>query len=315
MKLSLIVPCYNEEANILPFYDEVYKTFKDKKYKVELIFINDGSRDNTIKELKKLIDKHDFEIKIVDFSRNFGKEAGMYAGMEHSTGDYVSIIDVDMQQPPKVVLEMLDILEKDDDYDAVAAYQVKRKDSFLKKHFSNMFYKVINKVADVELKSGASDFRLLRRNVVDSILEVKEYYRFSKGIFSWVGFNTCYIEYEPLERANGTTKWSLKKLFRYAFDGILSYTTFPIKIATIIGSILSLLSFIYLIVTVIQKLVFGIDVAGYASLLGVSLLLGGIQLLFLGVIGEYIARIYIETKERPIYIARRIITNDKVKKD
>ena len=235
--------------------------------------------------------------------------------MEHSTGDYVSIIDVDMQQPPKVVLEMLDILEKDDDYDAVAAYQVKRKDSFLKKHFSNMFYKVINKVADVELKSGASDFRLLRRNVVDSILEVKEYYRFSKGIFSWVGFNTCYIEYEPLERANGTTKWSLKKLFRYAFDGILSYTTFPIKIATIIGSILSLLSFIYLIVTVIQKLVFGIDVAGYASLLGVSLLLGGIQLLFLGVIGEYIARIYIETKERPIYIARRIITNDKVKKD
>ena len=315
MKLSLIVPCYNEEANILPFYDEVYKTFKDKKYKVELIFINDGSRDNTIKELKKLIDKHDFEIKRVDFSRNFGKEAGMYAGMEHSTGDYVSIIDVDMQQPPKVVLEMLDILEKDDDYDAVAAYQVKRKDSFLKKHFSNMFYKVINKVADVELKSGASDFRLLRRNVVDSILEVKEYYRFSKGIFSWVGFNTCYIEYEPLERANGTTKWSLKKLFRYAFDGILSYTTFPIKIATIIGSILSLLSFIYLIVTVIQKLVFGIDVAGYASLLGVSLLLGGIQLLFLGVIGEYIARIYIETKERPIYIARRIITNDKVKKD
>ena len=315
MKLSLIVPCYNEEANILPFYDEVYKTFKDKKYKVELIFINDGSRDNTIKELKKLIDKHDFEIKIVDFSRNFGKEAGMYAGMEHSTGDYVSIIDVDMQQPPKVVLEMLDILEKDDDYDAVAAYQVNRKDSFLKKHFSNMFYKVINKVADVELKSGASDFRLLRRNVVDSILEVKEYYRFSKGIFSWVGFNTCYIEYEPLERANGTTKWSLKKLFRYAFDGILSYTTFPIKIATIIGSILSLLSFIYLIVTVIQKLVFGIDVAGYASLLGVSLLLGGIQLLFLGVIGEYIARIYIETKERPIYIARRIITNDKVKKD
>ena len=315
MKLSLIVPCYNEEANILPFYDEVYKTFKDKKYKVELIFINDGSRDNTIKELKKLIDKHDFEIKIVDFSRNFGKEAGMYAGMEHSTGDYVSIIDVDMQQPPKVVLEMLDILEKDDDYDAVAAYQVKRKDSFLKKHFSNMFYKVINKVADVELKSGASDFRLLRRNVVDSILEVKEYYRFSKGIFSWVGFNTCYIEYEPLERANGTTKWSLKKLFRYAFDGILSYTTFPIKIATIIGSILSLLSFIYLIVTVIQKLVFGIDVAGYASLLGVSLLLGGIQLLFLGVIGEYIARIYIETKERPIYIARRIITNDKEKKD
>ena len=219
-----------------------------------------------------------------------------------------------MQQPPKIVLDMLEILENDDDYDAVAAYQIKRKDSFLKKHLSNMFYKVINKVADVELKSGASDFRLLRKKVVDAILDVKEYYRFSKGIFSWIGFNTYYIEYEPLERANGTTKWSIKKLFKYAFDGILSYTTFPIRIATIIGSILSLLSFIYLIITVIQKLFFGIKVAGYASILGVSLLLGGIQLLFLGIIGEYIARIYIETKERPIYIARNIIKNDKAKK-
>ena len=314
MKLSLIVPCYNEEANILPFYQEVVKTFKGKDIKVELVFINDGSKDGTIKELRKLVAKDDFSIKVIDFSRNFGKEAGMYAGMEQATGDYVSIIDVDMQQPPKIVLDMLNILEKEKDYDAVAAYQVKRKDPFLKKHLSNMFYRIINKVADVEFKSGASDFRLLRRNVVDSILKVKEYYRFSKGIFSWIGFNTYYIEYEPLERANGTTKWSLKKLFRYAFDGILSYTTFPIKVATIIGSILSVLSFIYLIITVIQKLFFGIDVAGYASLLGVSLLLGGIQLLFLGVIGEYIARIYIETKERPIYIAREILSNEKAKK-
>ena len=315
MKLSLIVPCYNEEDNILPFYNEVSKTFKDQKIKVELIFINDGSKDNTIKELKKLTTNNDFEIKIIDFSRNFGKEAGMYAGMEHSTGDYVSIIDVDLQQPPKIVLDMLEILEKDEEYDAVAAYQVKRKDPFLKKHLSNMFYKVINKVADVEFKSGASDFRLLRKKVVDSILEVHEYYRFSKGIFSWVGFRTYYMEYTPLERANGSSKWSIKKLFKYAFDGILSYTTFPIKIATIIGSILSLLSFIYLIITIIQKLVFGIDVPGYASLLGVSLFMGGIQLLFLGIIGEYIARIYIETKNRPIYIARNIITNEKVKKD
>ncbi len=315
MKLSLIIPCYNEEANINLFYQEVYKTFKDEKIKLELIFINDGSKDNTIGELKKLITKNDFEIKIIDFSRNFGKEAGMYAGMLESTGDYVSIIDVDMQQPPKIVLDMLAILEKEKDYDAVAAYQVKRKDPFLKKHLSNLFYKIINKVADVEFKSGASDFRLLRRNVVDSILKVKEYYRFSKGIFSWIGFNTYYIEYEPLERAHGTTKWSLKKLFKYAFDGILSYTTFPLRMATIIGSTLSILSFIYLIITIIQKLCFGIDVAGYASLLGVSLLLGGIQLLFLGIIGEYLARIYIETKERPIYIAREILKNDKAKKE
>lgn len=315
MKLSLIIPCYNEEDNIESFYKEVEKTFLNKKIKLELIFINDGSKDNTIKELKKLVNKHDFEIKIIDFSRNFGKEAGIYAGMKNSTGDYVSIIDVDLQQPPKVVIEMLEILENNEEYDAVAAYQVKRKDSFLKKHFSNMFYKIINKVADIELKSGASDFRLLRKKVVDSILEVKEYFRFSKGIFSWVGFNTYYIEYEPLERINGTTKWSLKELFKYAFDGILSYTTFPIRIATIIGSILSVFSFIYLIITIIQKLAFGINVPGYASLLGISLLLGGIQLLFLGIIGEYIARIYIETKERPIYIAKQIITNNKEKKD
>lgn len=314
MKLSLIIPYYNEEANIEPFYEEVLKTFKDKKINLELVFINDGSRDNTIYELRKLVKKNDFEIKIIDFSRNFGKEAGMYAGLEQSTGDYVSIIDVDMQQPPKIVLDMLEILEKEQNYDAVAAYQVKRKDPFLKKHLSNLFYHIINKVADVEFKSGASDFRLLRRNVVESILKVKEYYHFSKGIFSWIGFNTYYIEYEPLERANGTTKWSLKKLFKYAFDGILSYTTFPIRIATIVGSILSLLSFIYLIITIIQKLCFGIDVAGYASLLGVALLLGGIQLLFLGIIGEYIARIYIETKERPIYIAREIIKNEKARK-
>ena len=315
MKLSLIIPCYNEEKNIDLFYNEVYKTFKDKKINIELIFINDGSKDNTINELKKITNKQDYEIKIIDFSRNFGKEAGMYAGMEHSTGNYVAIIDDDMQQPPKVVLDMLEILEKEKDYDAVAAYQVKRKDSFLKKHLSNIFYKVINKLTNIELKPGASDFRLLRRNVVDSILNIKEYYRFSKGIFSWIGFKTFYIEYEPLERANGTTKWSLKKLFKYAFDGILSYTTFPIKIPTIIGSIISILSFIYLIIIVVKKLSFGINIPSYILLLDVSLLIGGIQFLFLGVIGEYISRIYIETKERPIYIARKIITNNKEKKD
>lgn len=315
MKLSLIIPCYNEEENIMPFYEQVKKIFKKCKLKLELIFINDGSKDKTILELKKLIKHKDFEIKIIDFSRNFGKEAGMYAGFENATGDFISIIDVDLQQPPQIVLEMLDILLKNDSYDAVAAYQKNRRDPFLKKHLSNMFYKIINKISEVEFKSGASDFRLLRKKVVDSILEVKEYYRFSKGIFSWVGYNTCYIEYQPLERVNGTSKWSLKKLFKYAFDGILSYTTFPIKIATMIGGIMSCLSFIYLIITIIEKIFFGIEVPGYASLLGIVLLIGGIQLLFLGIIGEYIARIYIETKERPIYIARDIISNDSKNKD
>lgn len=313
MKLDIIVPAYNEEGNVKKLYEKIKETLKKEKFRI--IFVNDGSEDKTYEELKELFKADKDHVRVIDFSRNFGKEAGIYAGMKNSTGDYVSIIDVDLQQPPKVVFEMLEILENNEEYDAVAAYQVKRKDSFLKKHFSNMFYKIINKVADIELKSGASDFRLLRKKVVDSILEIKEYFRFSKGIFSWVGFNTYYIEYEPLERVNGTTKWSLKKLFKYAFDGILSYTTFPIRIATIIGSVLSVLSFIYLIITIIQKLAFGINVPGYASLLGISLLLGGIQLLFLGIIGEYIARIYIETKERPIYIAKQIITNSKEKKD
>lgn len=313
MKLSLIIPCYNEEKNISLFYNEVSKIFKDKKISLELIFINDGSSDDTIDELIKISKIKDFTIKIIDFSRNFGKEAGMYAGFKHATGDYICVIDADLQQPPALVLKMLNILEENEKYDVVAAYQTKRQDPFLKKHLSNVFYKVINKLTEIEFKSGASDFRLFRKSVVSSILDIKEYYRFSKGIFSWIGYNTYYMEYKPSPRANGTTKWSLKKLFKYAFNGILSYTTFPIKIATIVGGILSFLSFVYLLITIIQKLCFGIAVEGYASLLGVSLLLGGIQLLFLGIIGEYIARIYIETKERPIYIAKRVISNEKTK--
>ena len=313
MKLSLIVPCYNEEANIKPFYDEIYNTFKNEKVDLELIFINDGSKDKTIVELKKIIKKNDFEIKVIDFSRNFGKEAGMYAGFSNATGDYVAIIDVDLQQSPKLLLDMLNVLLENDEYDVVCAYQKNRKDLFLKKHLSNLFYKIINKVSEIEFKSGASDFRMLRRKVIDSILEIKEYYRFSKGIFSWVGYNTYFIEYQPLERINGTSKWSLKKLFKYAFDGIVSYTTFPIRVATVVGGIMSFLSFVYLVITIIQKIFFQINVAGYASLLGIVLLIGGIQLLFLGIIGEYIARIYIEVKNRPIYIAREILTNTKKK--
>ena len=310
MKLSLIIPCYNEEKNISLFYNEVSKIFKDKKISFEIIFIKDGSSDGTIDELIKISKNKDFTIKIIDFSRNFGKEAGMYAGFQHATGDYICVIDADLQQPPALVLKMINILEENEKYDVVATYQTKRQDPFLKKHLSNVFYKVINKLTEIEFKSGASDFRLFRKSVVSSILDIKEYYRFSKGIFSWIGYNTYYMEYEPSPRANGTTKWSLKKLFKYAFNGILSYTTFPIKIATIVGGILSFLSFVYLLITIIQKLFFGIAVEGYASLLGVSLLLGGIQLLFLGIIGEYIARIYIETKERPIYIAKRVISNE-----
>ena len=302
MKLSLIVPCYNEEDNILPFYNEVSKTFKDQKIKVELIFINDGSKDNTIKELKKLTTNNDFEIKIIDFSRNFGKEAGMYAGMEHSTGDYVSIIDVDLQQPPKIVLDMLEILEKDEDYDAVAAYQVKRKDPFLKKHLSNMFYKVINKVADVEFKSGASDFRLLRKKVVDSILEVHEYYRFSKGIFGWIGFRTYWMPYENVERVAGKTKWNFWGLFGYAIDGIVNFSHVPLDIASWFGILMTMVSFLAIAFIVIRKLLFGDPVAGWASTACIITFIGGIQLLCLGIIGKYLATVYLEVKKRPHYI-------------
>lgn len=233
----------------------------------------------------------------------------MFAGLKESKGEYVSIIDADLQQKPSLVLEMLEILENNEEYDSVATYQKRRKDPFLKKLFSNLFYKIINKISEVNFVSGASDFRIFRRNMVDAIISMNEYYRFSKGIFSWVGFNTHYILYEASKREFGTTKWSFWKLFKYAIEGIVSFTTMPLRIATFFGIFISFISFIYLVITIIQKIFFGINVPGYASLLGMVLLLGGIQLFALGIIGEYLARIYVEVKKRPIYIAKEIIDN------
>lgn len=309
MKLSLIVPCYNEEENIEPFYNEVVKTFKDK-FKYEFIFINDGSKDKTITKLKNLL-KNDKCVKIVNFSRNFGKEAGIYAGLKNASGDYTCIIDADLQQNPSFVLDMLKILEENEEYDSVAAFQEQRKEGKVLTFFKNLFYKLINKMCDIEFVSGASDFRLFRKNVVDAILEMSEYYRFSKGIFSWVGFNTYYMPYKVEERANGISKWSFKSLFKYAIDGIVSFTTKPLKISTFIGMIFSTLSLIYLIVVVIQKIFFDVSFAGYTTIVALILLIGGIQLLCLGIIGEYIARTYVETKKRPIYIAKEVLSNNK----
>ena len=313
MKLSIIVPCYNEERNIEPFYNEVVTTFEKEKLQYEIVFINDGSKDETIKELKKLAKNTDENIKIINFSRNFGKEAAMYAGLKEASGEFVSIIDADLQQKPFLILKMLEILENDDNYDSVATYQEKRRDPFFKRIFSNQFYKLINKISEVEFVPGASDFRLFRRPMVDAIVNMNEYYRFSKGIFSWVGFNTYYIPYEADKRAFGTTKWSFIKLFSYAIDGIVSFTTTPLRISTFFGLIISFLSFLYLLITIIQTVIFGNDVPGYASIIGAGLLLGGIQLLSLGIIGEYLARTYVETKKRPIYIAKEIINNKKDK--
>lgn len=311
MDLSIVVPCYNEEKNVGLFYHEVVKALKNHKIKYEIIFINDGSKDNTLDNLKQIAEMAKEKIKIINFSRNFGKEAGIYAGLKEAKGNYVSIIDVDLQQEPSLILKMLDIIKDNNDYDCVAAYQEKRKDPFFRKIFSNLFYKLINKISDVNFVNGASDFRLLNRKMVDAILELSEYYRFSKGIFSFVGFNTYYLPYTANKRVHGESKWSFLKLIKYAIEGLVAFTTAPLRIATYFGIVISGISFIYLVILISQTLILGIDVPGYASILSMVLLLGGIQLFALGIIGEYLGRTYVETKRRPIYIAKEIIDNGK----
>ena len=313
MKLSLVVPCYNEEKNVSLFYDAVKNDFSSADFDYEIVFVNDGSKDGTFKELQKLC-AGDVPVKIVNFSRNFGKESAMYAGLKESEGDYVTIIDADLQQRPSIALDMVNMLDNEPEYDCVAAYQEERKESKLLVFFKNSFYKLINKFSDTEFIQGASDFRTFRRPMVEAILSMDEYFRFSKGLFSWVGFNTKFIPYEVEERATGTSKWSFKKLFKYALEGILAFTTAPLRIATLIGLISSFLSIVYLVIVVIQKLFFGIAVAGYATIVVLILLIGGLQLCGLGIIGEYIARTYIQTKNRPIYIAKNVIKNHKYEK-
>ncbi len=313
MKLSLVVPCYNEEKNVSLFYDAVKNDFASVDFDYEIVFVNDGSKDATFKELQKLCDG-DVPVKIVNFSRNFGKESAMYAGLKETEGDYVTIIDADLQQRPSIALDMVKMLDNEPEYDCIAAYQEERKESKLLIFFKNSFYKLINKFADTEFVQGASDFRTFRRPMVEAVLSMDEYFRFSKGLFSWVGFNTKFIPYEVEERATGTSSWSFTKLFKYALEGIFAFTTAPLRMATVVGLLTSFLSMVYLIVVVVQKLCFGIAVAGYATIVALILLLGGIQLLALGIIGEYIARTYIQTKNRPIYIAKNVIKNHKYDK-
>lgn len=315
MKLSLVVPCYNEEGNVKLFAETIEETFKDKIKDYEIIFINDGSKDNTMKVLKELLEESKQNIKVINFSRNFGKEAGMYAGLKETKGDYVTIIDADLQQNPNYVLKMVEILEENKDYDSVVAYQEQRKESKVLTFFKNKFYKIINRMSDTEFVMGASDFRTFRRDMVDAILQMQEYYRFSKGIFSWVGFNNCYMTYDVEARHEGQSKWSFYKLFKYAVEGIVSFTTVPLRLATIVGILVSIVSLIYLITVLIEKAFFGIDIEGYATIVTLILLLGGIQLLCIGIIGEYLARTYVETKNRPIYIAKEILTNQKDKNE
>lgn len=303
MKLSLVVPCYNEQENVKALYAACQQAFAGKIDSYEVVFVNDGSKDNTWKELKAIWQQNN-NVKIVNFSRNFGKEAAMYAGLQKAEGRYVTVIDADLQQSPEIVVDMVDFLDANEDYDCVAAYQKERKEGAVLSFFKKSFYKLINSMCEINFQSGASDFRTFRREMVESILEMKEYFRFSKGIFSWVGYNTYFMPYEVQERNAGQTSWSFRKLFKYAIHGIVAFTTAPLNLATWLGGICAFLSGIYMLVVIIQKLCFGISIPGYPTLVVLILLIGGIQMLLLGIIGQYIAKIYIEGKKRPIYIAK-----------
>lgn len=306
MKLSLVVPCFNEEGNVENFFNEVNRIFADKVTDYEFIFVDDGSEDKTYSKLEALFaNNKNADIQVLSFSRNFGKEAAIYAGLSKANGDLVCLIDADLQQRPEVVLEMLEVMQSNDDIDCVTAYQRERKEGKVISSFKSAFYKIINKMTDVDFVNGASDFRLMKRAMVNSVLEMSEYHRFSKGIFSWVGFNTEYIPYEAAPRESGESKWGFRKLLKYALDGIVSFSTAPLHLATYVGFTSSVISIIYLIVVVIQKLFFGIDVPGYATIVVLVLLLGGLQLFCLGLLGEYLSKIYIQVKNRPIYILKK----------
>lgn len=300
-KINIIVPCYNEEKCIQKFYDEIKKI--KCKYKIEVMFIDDGSTDKTLNIIKKLA-KANRMIKYLSFSRNFGKEAAMLSGLEHVNGDYIVIMDVDLQDPPSLIPEMVKYIEKDN-YDIVATRRVTRKgEPIIRSFFAKLFYKIIIKTSKVEIVDGARDYRMMTRQVVDNILKLKEYNRFSKGIFSFVGFNTKWIEYENQERYNGKTKWSFWKLFHYAILGITSFTTLPLTIIAFIGLLFCIISLIMIIFVIVRTLINGDPTSGWPSLVCIIFFVSGIQLLCVGIIGEYLAKMYMEVKNRPIYIVK-----------
>ena len=307
MKLSLVVPCYNEAENVAAFQDAVIGAFEGCGYDYEIIFVNDGSKDATLHNLRKIFKAQRCPVKVVSFSRNFGKEAGIYAGMKEADGEYVSLIDADLQQRPEIVRDMVKILDESPEYDVVAAYQDRRGEGKVLSFFKKSFYSIINKLSSVTLQPDASDFRTFRRSVRDSIMELAEYHRFSKGIFAWVGYDTCFIPYTACERHAGTTKWNFWKLLNYAIDGIIGYSTAPLRFSTYLGGLSAIAAVIYLIVVVLQKLIWGIDVPGYATIIVLILLLGSMQLFCIGIIGEYVGRTFEQTKDRPIYLAKEIL--------
>ena len=312
IKLSLVVPCYNEQENVRAFYEETVKAFEGCGYEYELVMVNDGSTDNTGLELKRLFQekKNVSNLTMIHFSRNFGKEAAILAGMRRSRGEMVTLIDADLQQRPEIARKMAAILDEKPEYDCVAAYQEERREGKGLSFFKKTFYKVINRVSEVDFVNGASDFRTCRRTMVNAILSLPEVHRFSKGIFSWVGFDTYYIPYIVEERHAGTTKWTFWKLVRYAMEGIIGFSTTPLKLTTFFGIICSAAAVIYSAAVVLKRLIFGVDLPGYASTVALILLIGGIQLLMLGIIGEYIARMYMQGKNRPVYIEKSVQSTD-----
>lgn len=308
MLLSVIVPCYNEEENVPYFYEELMKLtpfFEEKKLDLELIYVDDGSKDGTVGEIKKLNDK-DSRVKLVSFSRNFGKESAIFAGFTKAKGDYVVMMDADLQDPPSLLPEMFQYIEEG--YDSVATRRVSRKgEPVIRSFFARMFYKLINKISKTDIVDGARDYRLMTRQVVDAILSLGEYNRFSKGIFGWVGFNTKWVEYENVERTKGETKWSFWGLFLYSIEGIIAFSTAPLAVASVLGVLFCVIAFVIIITIIVRSLFWQDPTSGWPSLVCIISMVSGVQLLCLGILGQYVSKTYLEVKHRPIYLVKEEI--------
>lgn len=298
MNLDIVVPCYNEEKNIKKFYSEL-NIILDNDIDWKVIFVNDGSSDKTLAEIKNLKKEN---VKYISFSRNFGKEAAIYAGLKQTTADYVILMDVDLQDPPALIPDMISNI---DEFDIIATRRVTRSgEPMIRSFFARQFYKIMNRFSDIELVDGARDFKLMKRHVIDSVLELDEYNRFSKGIFQWIGFDTKWIEYENIERNEGETSWSFWQLFKYSIEGIVSFSVAPLHISTIMGILFSIIAFIAILFIIIRTLIFGDPVSGWPSTISIILFIGGIQLFTIGILGQYLAKTYIEVKKRPKYIIK-----------
>lgn len=306
--LSVIVPCYNEEENIRDFYNELMKNadfFRQKELGIEILYIDDGSKDKTAEEVKKLC-AEDERVHLVSFSRNFGKEAAIYAGLQKSKGHLIVMMDADLQDPPSLLPEMYSYIEQG--YDSVATRRVTRKgEPVIRSFFARMFYKIMNKISKTEIVDGARDYRLMTRQVVDAILSMTEYNRFTKGIFGWVGYETKWIEFENVERKKGETKWSFWKLFLYSLEGITAFSTMPLAVASVMGVLFCFFAILLIIVTIARKLIFGDPTSGWPSLVCIISLISGVQLFCLGIVGQYLSKTYMEVKRRPIYLVKEEI--------